>query len=92
VRAIIVAALSSTALATVIQAHLEKAPTKITISVQHGNESKSIAFEGPNIKESRPEIEALFSDLIKDTNGKPVHVLAKRKHHSQPKHFDPCEK
>jgi hypothetical protein len=91
VRAVLVALLSSTVLATAIEAHLKKQPTTITISVQHGTEKKSVTFEGPNIKESRPEIEAMLNAMTKDNGKQQVHIVAKRKHHKHPKHDGACE-
>ena len=91
VRAVIVALLSSTVLATAIETHLKKEPTTITITVEHGTDKKSVTFEGPDIKESRPEIEAILEDMTKNEAKKQIHIVAKRKHHQQPKPHGSCE-
>jgi hypothetical protein len=90
VRAVIVAVLSSTVLSTSIETYLKKEPTKIEISVRQGGETKRIAFEGPDIKQSQPEIEALLKDLTKDSKA-PVHIVAKRKNHPHYKANPHCD-
>jgi hypothetical protein len=80
VRTIVVAILSSTALSTTIQLWLEKEPTVIEITIEHGNDKNKLRFEGPNIKESQGEIQDLINDLTKESKS-PVHVVAKRKSH-----------
>jgi hypothetical protein len=80
VRIIVVAILSSTALSTSIELWLKKEPTVIEITLEQGSDKKHLRFEGPNIKESRVEIEALINDLTKEGNSR-VNVVAKRKPH-----------
>jgi hypothetical protein len=85
---VVLAVLSSTVLATTIQTTLTKEPTRIEISIQKGNEKKQLIFQGPHIKESREEIEALLNDLTKEHQGE-VQIVAKRKS-SGPKKPPPC--
>ncbi len=84
VRTIVLAVVSSTALTHAIDDYLKTEPTVIEIIVKDGNQEKKLHFEGPNIKQSEPEIEKLIDDLVKGAKG-PVHVTAKRKNHIPPK-------
>jgi hypothetical protein len=70
VRVIVLAMLSSTVLSTTIHDYLPKQPTTITITVENGSQKKTLAFSGPNLKESQPQIEAMLKELTKDASEK----------------------
>lgn len=71
------AVLSSTVLATAIKAWLQSRRVKITIETSENN--KTVTFEGPNLKDSVPDIQAIIKTFeSSDGTTQHLYLIAER--------------
>ena len=61
--AIVTAVVSSTALSQAVEAWLRTEPARIEVTVEQNNTKRTVVFEGPDIKESRDDIDRLLHEL-----------------------------
>ena len=76
---LVTAIISSTALSQGIEAWLKKAPTRIEVTVEEKGHKRSVVFEGPNIKESREDIDRLIRELSPELDQCTMRVDATKK-------------
>ena len=85
IRVVMAAMLSSTVLAQAIKSYLDVQPTRIEISIKKSNQTETVVFEGPSIKESESEIEKILTKMTAGEQKPHVDILAKRKPGDSPK-------
>ncbi len=66
------ALLSSSVVATAIKTWLDSRKRKITLSVD--GSTKKLEYEGPNIKQDAPAIQAMIDQLAEETKSKAIRI------------------
>jgi hypothetical protein len=90
-KVILAAVLSSSVLAQTIKSWLEVHPTRIEITVRKNDQKETVVFEGPNLKESEPEIEKILNRMTSGDQKRNLTIVANHKPHKPHKPTDPCK-
>jgi hypothetical protein len=77
--AIITAILSSTVLSSAIEAWLKVQSTRIEITVERNNIKQTVVFDGPNLKETREDIERVLNELSAEDAQCEARIEARKK-------------